>query len=64
MKHKPTNGFGPHDQAYRGYIIRATALGAYFVEKDQHLICWADNITDAKNKIDPLVNLTEELGKK
>ena len=42
--------------AYRGYLICTTLLGHFFVEKDGRLICWADNATDAKRKIDVLLN--------
>lgn len=42
--------------AYRGYLIRLTIKGEVFVEKDGHLVCWAINLTQAKCRIDALLD--------
>jgi hypothetical protein len=43
--------------SYKGYLIRWTHLRDtnVWVEKDHAFICWANDIDDAKVKIDELV---------
>ena len=47
--------------AYRGYLVRwsvftlAKDSGRVWVEKDGHLICWANTVEQAKGEVDNLL---------
>lgn len=52
----------PEQHAYRGYLIRWTIFtldkpdNRMWIEKDGHLICWANDVDDAKRKIDEVAS--------
>ena len=40
--------------SYKGYLIRQTLTGDYFVERSGQLICWAMSEAHAKELIDEI----------
>lgn len=46
------------DRSYRGYRIRTSYFsGAWWVERDGRLICYADSVEDAKRQVDGLLEM-------
>ena len=44
-----------HDTAYRGYLIRQTLTGLFFIEKGGFLIQWVADADAARRVIDAIL---------
>jgi hypothetical protein len=44
------------DKAYRGYLIRRTLTGEYWIERDRTRICGAVSVDDAQRQINELLD--------